>query len=462
MSAILDQLLAALGPDVVASGDGIDARYRCDASAIDATFPVALLRPRRTEEVALALRLCHASGQPVVPQGGLTGLAGGATPRRGDIVLSLERLSGIEEIDRAAATITLKAGTPLEVAQQAAAEAGFLLALDLGARGSCQIGGNLSTNAGGNRVVRYGMAREQVLGLEVVLADGTVVSSLNKMLKNNAGYDLKQLFIGAEGTLGIITRAVLRLRPLPRSRASALLALADYDGVIGLLRRAQGELGEISAFEAMWGGFYDLIAGHPATKRQPLPVGHPFYVLIEYSGSDPAGDAARFQGLLEAMLAEGLVLDAVIAQSEQDTRDFWVIREGAAIDSFPLVFNFDVSLPIPQIEDFVRRCRAGLDAAWPEADKLFYGHIGDSNLHISVMWKRKGNDAETRQLMHGVDSVVYETVRSMGGSVSAEHGIGTLKRDWLGHSRGAAELALMRLIKQSLDPRGILNPGKVI
>ena len=416
MSDIVDALLAALGPEVVAAGPDIDPRYRCDWSALGAAPPLALIRPRRTAEVATTLRLCHEAGQPMVPQGGLTGLAGGATPRLGDIALSLERMSGVEEIDPAAATITLLAGTPLQAAQAAAAAAGFLLALDLGARGSCQIGGNLSTNAGGNRVIRYGMAREQVLGLEVVLADGTVVASLNKMLKNNAGYDIKQLFIGAEGTLGVITRAVLRMHPRPLSQATALVALPDYEAVVRLLRHAQATLGEISGFEA----------------------------------------------LLDAAMVDGLILDGVLAQSERDARDFWIIREGAPIDSFPLVMNFDVSLPIAGIGEFAARCRAGLDARWPQAPKLFYGHIGDSNLHISVMMESRGSEAEVPAVMHAVDAVVYEAVRAMAGSVSAEHGIGTLKRGWLGYSRSEAELALMRLLKQSLDPKGILNPGKVI
>src|SRR5499427_6325142 len=239
MADIVEELRQALGAGVVTPGEAVERRYFCDWSAIDPAPPRALLRPRNAHEVSTALRLCHAAGQGVVPQGGLTGLAGGATPRAGDVVLCLERMSGIEEIDPAAATMTVRAGTILEAAQRAADEAGFLLALDLGARGSCQIGGNLSTNAGGNRVIRYGMAREQVLGLEVVLANGEIVTSLNKMLKNNAGYDIKQLFIGAEGTLGVITRAVLRMHPRPLSQATALVALPDYEAVVRLLRRAQ-------------------------------------------------------------------------------------------------------------------------------------------------------------------------------------------------------------------------------
>jgi FAD/FMN-containing dehydrogenase len=407
--------------------------------------------------VSAALRICNEARQPVVPQGGMTGLAGGATPRAGDIALSLERMAGVEEIDKAAATMTLGAGTALETAQRAADEAGFLLALDLGARGSCQIGGNLSTNAGGNRVIRYGMAREQVLGLEVVLADGTVVSALNKMLKNNAGYDLKQLFIGAEGTLGIITRAVLRLHAKPRTKATALCALPSYEAVVGLLRRAQAELGGISAFEAMWHDYYSFMVNHPTAKQKPLPDHHPYYVLMEFAGNDPAGDETRFQDLLSAAMADGLVLDALVAQSEQAARDFWVIREGHPLDSLAFCINFDVSLPIGLIEDYVRRCRAALEKRWPGLLNVYYGHVGDSNLHISVSVPGAGPE-----VMHEVDDVVYEALREFGGSISAEHGIGTLKRPYLGYSRGPAELALMRLLKQSLDPKGILNPGKLL
>jgi FAD/FMN-containing dehydrogenase len=457
MSDIVAELIEALGNDVVTSGADVDKRYYSDWSAIDPARPKALIRPRSTAEVATALRLCHAMGQTVVPQGGLTGLAGGATPRAGDIVLSLERMAGIEEIDQAAATMTVKAGTVLETAQRAADEAGFLLALDLGARGSCQVGGNLSTNAGGNRVIRYGMAREQVLGLEVVLADGEVVTSLNKMLKNNAGYDIKQVFIGAEGTLGIITRATLRLHAKPLSRCTAFCALTDYPAVVALLRRMQSELGGISAFEVMWHDFYDYIANHPTTKQKPLPDSHPYYVLVEFSGADPDHDLNRFEELLAKAMADGAVVDAVVAQSEQAARDFWLIREGHAIDSKPLVINFDVSLPIADIDGFAAACRSALAAKWPNSISVFYGHIGDSNLHISVMMEGHGPE-----VMHDVDAVVYEAVRTMKGSVSAEHGVGTLKRAWLGHSRGPAELAVMRRLKQALDPKGILNPGKLI
>ena len=277
--SLLADLRAALGDDAVLAGADIGARYRSDRSETGTALPLAVIRPRTTEEVSAALQLCHAAGQPVIAQGGMTGLAGGGNPAGSEIVISLERLSGIEEIDTASATMTVKAGTPLETCQQAAAEAGLFLALDLGARGSCQIGGNLATNAGGIRVIRYGMAREQVLGLEAVLADGTVVTSLNKMLKNNAGYDLKQLFIGSEGTLGLVTRAVLRLHPPPGEIVTALCALASYDDVVTLLRRAQSSLGGIVAFEAMWRDYFAFNA--EALGLSFFADEHGFWIILE-------------------------------------------------------------------------------------------------------------------------------------------------------------------------------------
>jgi FAD/FMN-containing dehydrogenase len=457
MSDIVRELLAALGAEAVLSGGAVEDRHAADWSGLDPARPLAVVKPRSTAEVATALRLCHARGQTVVPQGGLTGLAGGATPRARDIAVALERLRGIEEIDADAATMTVLAGTPLEEAQRAAEAAGFYLALDLGARGSCQVGGNVATNAGGNRVIRYGMAREQVLGLEAVLADGTVLDCRNKMLKNNAGYDLKQLFIGSEGTLGIVTRVVLRLHPRPRGRATAFAAAPGYAAVVALLRRAQGALGGVSAFEALWPDFYRFVTDHPDTKSKPLPDGSPFYLLIEHLGFDPAADAARFEALLAEALAAGEIADAVIAQSDGQAREFWVVREGLAIDTLPGLINFDVSLPIGAIGDFAERCGQALRARWPTAHVFFYGHIGDSNLHISVAATFGPGES-----IHDVDDIVYGEVRARGGSISAEHGIGRLKRDYLGHCRAPAELALMQALKAALDPRGILNPGKVL
>jgi FAD/FMN-containing dehydrogenase len=380
----------------------------------------------------------------------MTGLAGGANPSGNEIAVSLELLRGIEEVDTASATMVVKAGTALEECQKAAAENGLFLALDLGSRGTCQVGGNLSTNAGGIRVIRYGMAREQVLGLEAVLADGTILSSMNRMLKNNAGYDLKHLFIGSEGTLGIITRAVLRLHPPPGEIATVLCAVPSYPQVVALLRRAQGTLGGIVAFEAMWRDYFAFNA--EALKLRFFEAGHPFCVICEStSGMD------AMETFLATCLEEGIITDAVLARSHAQAREIWSVREGHPIEALPNLLNFDVSLPIGKIGDYAKACTAALLKRWPRAHVSFYGHVGDSNVHICVSAPYgPGED------MHDVDDIVYGVLEGFHGSISAEHGIGTLKRPYLHLSRTPEELALMRSLKQALDPKGILNPGKVI
>ncbi len=447
---IVEALRQALGEGAVLTDGATLMRHRTDKNETGTISPRAVVRPRSTGEVSTALRICNERGAHVVPQGGMTGLAGGANPQGGDIALSLELLRGIEDLDRASATVTVKAGTPLQEVQEVVRDAGLYLALDLGSRGSCQVGGNLATNAGGIRVIRYGMAREQVLGLEAVLADGTIVSSMNRMLKNNAGYDLKQLFIGSEGTLGIITRAVLRLHPPPGEIATALCALRSYDDVVTLLRRAQAKLGSVVAFEAMWRDYFSFNA-----KALGLSFfdGEPeFLAILEAGGS--RGTVEEFLG---QCLADGLVQDALTAQSERQALDFWSVREGLPIEKLANLLNFDVSLPIARIGEFAETCGAALRARWPTCHKSFYGHVGDSNVHICV-----AADYGAGEDMHAVDEIVYGVLDGFAGSISAEHGIGTLKRPYLGRSRGPAELALMRTIKAALDPKGILNPGKVI
>ena len=459
---LIDELVAALGAEAVRWGDAIDARYQADWSGAAPVRPLALLRPASTGDVAAALRICHAHRVPVVPQGGLTGLAGGAMPQADAMALSLERLNAIEQVDTLSATLTVQAGATLQAVQEAALSAGLMFGVDLGARGSCQIGGNLATNAGGNGVVQFGMMREQTLGLEVVLADGTLLPMLRPMLKNNTGYDLKQWFIGSEGTLGIITRAVLKLHPAPRARVSTLIALPDYASAVRLLRLLQAHFpGALAAFELMWEDFFSTSL-HWSQATSPLPQAYPFTVLAEVTGRDEAALADSLQAALAEAMDEGFVLDAVVAQSQAQAQALWRIREATAEFPTQLVpINFDISLPIDQIGDFAEQCVLALSQRWPGQRTLRFGHLGDGNLHLTTDARSLGGDIPAAQAAHEVEQIVYALLAKRGGSVSAEHGIGLHKKPYLHASRTPAELAAMRAIKQALDPLNLLNPGKV-
>jgi FAD/FMN-containing dehydrogenase len=457
MRALIDKLHEVVSVPLL-TGSDISERYHHDWSCEAPGTPIAVARPASTAEVSAILQLCHEHEQPVVVQGGLSGLCGGANPRGEELALSMERLGGIEEIDSAAMTMTVKAGTPLQVVQEAAAAAGFVFPLDLGARGSCNIGGNISTNAGGNQVLRFGMMRNLVLGLEVVLADGTVISSMNKMLKNNAAYDLKHLFIGSEGTLGVVTRAVLRLYPRSRSRCSALLALNDFGSVIQLLHKVtRGFGGALSTFEVMWDSYFDFITTHVKGVGSPFAERFPVYVLTELEGADQARDQEAFEAVLGEAMEEGLVADAVLASSQREREGFWKIRDGVA-EIGALIRdsgNFDVSVPISRMQDFLAAVQTELRAALADVQVLAFGHIADSNLHF-ICFTGRHEDIPT------IQKVVYQVVGRFEGSVSAEHGIGVQKLKCLHHSRTPEELALMRTLKAALDPRGILNSGRVL
>jgi FAD/FMN-containing dehydrogenase len=457
----LMQLQRKLGGQAVLLGNDVPARNGNDWSASLPQTPLAVVRPVDAAGVADAVLACRKAGLCYVPQGGLTGLCRGAAPEAGWVAISLERMVGIEEIDPASATMTVRAGTSLETIQKAADECGLFFPLDLGSRGSCAIGGNLSTNAGGNRVIRYGMTRELVLGLEVVLPDGTIMTSLNKLIKNNAGYDLKHLFIGSEGTLGIITRVVLKLFPKPRSTMAALCAVPDYAAALSLLNAARSGLGPLlSAFEVMWPDYWDVITTR-AGVRSPIGTGHGLYVLVEAQGTDEATDAPRFEAWLAELMERGLLSDAAVSQSVAQTRAFWAVRD--ICSEFGQVLGphipYDLGLAVAGMDAFVRRCKAALASGIPGCDSVYYGHIGDGNLHLVSWVPGLSVDQQPKEAM---DRIVYGLVREAGGSVSAEHGIGTLKKKWLGHARTEAEIALMRTLKAALDPDGLLNPGKVI
>ncbi|WP_421693605.1 FAD-binding oxidoreductase [Aestuariivirga sp.] len=457
--SVVAALKAALGSAVLA-GDDVPARNYNDWSTLPPLKPIAVVRPADEQGVATAMKICAAHGVPVVPQGGLTGLAGGATPVPGSVVISLERLTGIEEIDANSATMIVKSGTPLEVVQRAADDAGFFFALDLGARGTCTVGGNLSTNAGGNRVIRYGMMRDLVLGLEVVLPDGTLLKSLNKMIKNNAGYDLKQLFIGSEGTLGIVTRIVLRLHPRPACTSAAMCGLASFEDVLGLLASARRSLGpHLSAFEVMWPDYWSVATGRVPGVRSPLSGEHAFYVLVEAQGSDAVADPQKFESWLADCLEHGIVADVALAQSLADIKSFWATRDAASefVQVLGPNISYDIGLSVSGMDNYARECRAELARRVPGSLALFYGHIADGNMHIVVCVR----DAP-QQPVSEVNAVVYDLVREHRGTVSAEHGIGVTKKSYLSYTRSPEELELMTTIKLALDPAGLLNPGKVL
>lgn len=415
----------------------------------------AIVRPASTEELSQLMALCHQQGQTIVPWGGLTGLVNGITCSEEDIVVSLERMNSIEHIDTSAGTLTVQAGAVLQNVQEAAAEAGWLFAVDFGARGSAHIGGMIGTNAGGNSVVRYGMMREQVLGLEVVLADGTVISSMNEMLKNNAGYDLKHLFIGSEGTLGIVTRAVLRLRPAPTTVQTAFVALASFEDVSGLLRRLGVEFeGKLSSFEVMWRNHYHYMVEETGKHQAFLPADYPYYVLLESAGADQEKEEEQFMTVLGTLMEEGHVADAVIAQSSQQAAQLWEMRDDVEtlIHNISPVAVFDVSLPIREMEAYVNDLERELGQRFPDARLISFGHLGDGNIHLGV------GPVHDK---HAVETIVYERLGQVNGSISAEHGIGLEKREFLPHSRSETEIKLMKTLKEALDPGHLLNPGKV-
>ena len=418
---------------------------------------LALVRPCSTEEVAQVMKLCHVVGQVIVPAGGMTGLAGGHESTSADIVLSTERMNHIESIDARTRCMTVQAGVILQTVQEAADDVGLMFALDLGARASCTIGGNIATNAGGVRVLRFGMMREQVLGLEVVLADGSVVSSMFNVLKNNTGYDIRQMFLGSEGTLGIVTRAVLRLHEAPLAIETALLAVPCWDRVMSLLRYFDAALpGALAAYEVLWRDHYQLNTGPHSSVDPPLDTDEPYYVLLDVFISDIEHGREKLESLLMTALEQGDISDGALASSEAERMKFWQIRESFEPEQtcFDKIYGYDVSLPLEAMEAYVEQVRSSLLQQFADAALLAYGHIGDGNLHFSI-YPGAARDRDA------VDETVYYPLQALHGSVSAEHGIGLEKKAYLGYTRSAAEIDLMRKTKRMMDPANILNPGKL-
>lgn len=418
----------------------------------------AIVRPASTAELSRVMVICHDYDQPVLPIGGNTGLTGVATAGAGEIFLSLERMTNIEEVNMLEGTIAVDAGATLQLVQEKAEAAGFIYPIDLGARGSCTIGGNIATNAGGNEVIRYGMTREQVLGIEVVLADGSIVNSMNTLLKNNTGYDLKQLFIGSEGSLGIITKAVLRLRPKPKSRNTAFLAADSFDDVMYLLTEVKLQLGStLSSFEVMWQSFYDFMVTDPNMKPPKMDAPHPYYILLEVAGTDPERDNARFIEVLGELFETNYLADAVIATNDGERAAMWALRDNVPhlISIWPFV-TFDISVPLSRMEEYLNNIEASLNDAFGEHRLIIFGHLGDGNLHPIVTVPDYDLQKHAK-----INEIVYGHLEAVDGSISAEHGIGIDKKPYLKLSRSKIEIDIMRKIKEALDPKGLLAAGRI-
>jgi len=464
----LERLRAALGAEAVLTDPERCAPYLTDHRGLCHGRALAVVRPQDTQQVARLLALCHAQRVGVVPQGGNTSYCGGATPDASgtQVVLLLERLARIRAVDAVNNSLTAEAGCTLERVQEAAAQAERFFPLSLGSQGSCQIGGNLATNAGGTNVLRYGMMRDLVLGLEVVLADGRVLDTLSVLRKDNTGYDVKSLFLGAEGTLGIITAASLKLFPAPRRHATALVALADVSCAVALLARLRAASDErLSSFELIPRAGLELAVRHVPGLRDPLGKAYPWYVLCEGAGNEP-GDALQesLEQALGAALAAGEVLDAALVRGERERADLWRMREGipAAQRAAGVGMKHDIALPVSQLGAFVPRAAAWVAEHVPDGELIAYGHVGDGNLHFNIQARPGADPAVFLARTDAVRRAIHDLVHEFGGSFSAEHGIGQLKVTELERYATPVELELMRALKRTLDPHNILNPGKVL
>ena len=455
---VLEDLQAFLPKNAFLVDEDVSNRKAGGLHTEEAIQAEIIVRPESTEEVSKILSVCNQAGQPVIVHGGLTGLVYGTRTSADQLILSLERMNSIEEIDPVGRTLTCQSGVTLQNIQEKAESENMIFPLDLGARGSCSIGGNISTNAGGNRVIRYGMTRDSVLGIEAVTSDGTILSSMNRMIKNNAGYDLKQLFIGTEGTLGIVTRCVLRLREAPISQNTALVGIEDFSSIVKFLKHIDAGLGgNMSAFEVMWKEFYEMVTNSLDEKSLPLKKNIPYYVLVESMGSDQVKDEEHFESLLQKALEDSVIVDAVLAKSEKERKALWAFRDDVEKQAqYGPTVMFDVSLPINEMEEYVSKVDLNLQKHWKEFHHIVWGHLADGNLHLVV-----GTGNLESDTIQKIENSVYEPLERIGGSISAEHGIGLEKKPYLHLSRSEAEINYMKALKDTFDPKGILNPGLI-
>jgi FAD/FMN-containing dehydrogenase len=463
--ALLKRFAAIVGDKYAITDPQMQAPYVVERRDMFAGHTPLVLRPGSVAEVAAILKLANDTATPIVPQGGNTGLVGGQTPINNEIVLSLNRLDRIRDVDPTSNTMTCEAGVTLQSAREAAAAADRLYPQLLPSEGTCTIGGNLSTNAGGTAAVAHGVTRAHVLGIEVVLADGRVLNDLNKLKKDNTGYDLKNLFIGAEGTLGVITAAVLRLVPRPRAIETAFVAVPSPEAALALLTIATERAGSgVTSYELIPRLGLELVLHYSSGLRDPLAEPHQWYVLIELSSQHAGGLREVIEEVLAHALQRGLIVDAAIADSIEQSKTFWRIREmlGEVQRHAGGSIKHDVSVPVAAVPAFLKDADEAAIALIPGARPVPFGHLGDGNIHYNVLQPENADKAEYLKHWDAMNTAIFAVVKKYGGSISAEHGVGVVKRDLLPSVKDPVALELMKSLKRMLDPKGILNPGKVL
>ena len=460
INSLIEELDSLLGAEKIIYGKDLDQKYHHVWKMDEPLKAMAMVMPKNTNEVSEIMKICFKNNQEVIIHGGLTNLVGGTESKRDQLVISLEKMNEIEEIDQKSRTVTVQSGVILENLINSVSEKDLLLPLNFGAKGSAHIGGAISTNAGGLRVLKYGMVRQMILGLEVVLPDGRIVSSLKKIIKDNSGYDLKQFFIGSEGTLGIVTKAVLKLIEAPSTRHSAILGVNDYESVIDLLKTLEKGLGgTLSAFELMWGNTYRTMIEKSTSLISPIDQNYDYYVFVETLGSNKKQDLSLLQNLIEKALEDNIVIDGSLAETEKELNNLWQIREDVSIldSNANHAQHFDISIPIPLIGKIVDSINDNLKKLSFVKNIYIWGHVADGNIHF-IVGKEKNSD----EIIKKVNEVVYEPLKENNGSISAEHGIGLHKKNYLIKSRSKPEIELMKQIKHFFDPKNILNPGRII
>ena len=456
---LINSFKKILDDSSIITGDSLKSRFYHIWKTDSSLESICLLLPKNTNEISSILKICHDNNQEVIVHGGLTNLVGSTISNNNQVVISLEKMNKILEVDDLGKTLTCEAGAIIEDLINKAKEKDLLLPLNFGARGSAQIGGAISTNAGGLRVFKYGMTRTLVLGIEVVLPDGTIISSLKKLMKDNTGYDLKQFFIGSEGTLGIVTKAVLRLYQLPKTRYTALAAINNYSKVLELLRFMENKISKnLTGFEMLWNKTYTQMVSDKTVYKKYLPDNYKYYVFIEFMGVDFDSDYNFFENAVMDSLNIGIIEDAVIGKDEKEQLNIWGIREDVAVLAEEKDFDqhFDISIPVDLIGDVIDQIIEKLESIDGVKTIFPFGHIADGNIHFII-----GKDSDDEDLKSAINDVIYNATEKINGSISAEHGIGLDKKKYLVKSRSEDEINLMRLIKKSIDPKNILNPGRV-